>query len=140
MKECLLSLITLISSSKASADILVRLSYQTHKYPLIITRSSHNYGPVQSFYKNELNNTQQEAVRSVISRYKPKVIHSYFRFYSCRNVKLMVISHLKSMEAGRVILLKPQLKLMQGLFILVVYLHRSLTDRRILNKNVDSRV
>lgn len=35
------------SASKASADLLVRSYYQTHQLPLIITRCSNNYGPMQ---------------------------------------------------------------------------------------------
>lgn len=35
------------SASKASADLLVRSYYKTHKLPLIITRCSNNYGPRQ---------------------------------------------------------------------------------------------
>jgi dTDP-glucose 4,6-dehydratase len=35
------------SASKASADLLVRSFYETHQLPLIITRCSNNYGPMQ---------------------------------------------------------------------------------------------
>ncbi|PWW31929.1 dTDP-glucose 4,6-dehydratase [Cytobacillus oceanisediminis] len=35
------------SASKASADLLVRSFYKTHQLPLIITRCSNNYGPMQ---------------------------------------------------------------------------------------------
>lgn len=35
------------SASKASADLLVRSYFQTHKLPLMITRCSNNYGPAQ---------------------------------------------------------------------------------------------
>lgn len=35
------------SSSKASADLLVRAAWHTHKYPVITTRCSNNYGPWQ---------------------------------------------------------------------------------------------
>ncbi|MDR6999839.1 dTDP-glucose 4,6-dehydratase [Neobacillus niacini] len=51
------------SASKASADLLVRSYYQTHQLPLIITRCSNNYGPMQHTEKfipkvitNALNN------------------------------------------------------------------------------------
>lgn len=36
------------AASKASADLLVRSFYHTHKLPLIITRCSNNYGPRQN--------------------------------------------------------------------------------------------
>jgi dTDP-glucose 4,6-dehydratase len=35
------------SASKASADLLVRSFHKTHQLPLIITRCSNNYGPMQ---------------------------------------------------------------------------------------------
>ncbi|MDY6861539.1 MAG: dTDP-glucose 4,6-dehydratase [Thermodesulfobacteriota bacterium] len=35
------------SASKAGADLLVRSYYETYKLPVIITRSSNNYGPYQ---------------------------------------------------------------------------------------------
>lgn len=35
------------SASKASADLLARSYYMTHKLPVIITRSSNNFGPYQ---------------------------------------------------------------------------------------------
>ncbi|MDM5225436.1 dTDP-glucose 4,6-dehydratase [Cytobacillus sp. NJ13] len=35
------------SASKASADLLVRSYYHTHQLPLIITRCSNNFGPMQ---------------------------------------------------------------------------------------------
>ncbi|WHY64173.1 dTDP-glucose 4,6-dehydratase [Cytobacillus firmus] len=35
------------SASKASADLLVRSFFKTHQLPLIITRCSNNYGPMQ---------------------------------------------------------------------------------------------
>ena len=35
------------SASKASADLLVRSYYQTHQLPLMITRCSNNFGPMQ---------------------------------------------------------------------------------------------
>lgn len=35
------------SASKASADLLVRSFYKTHQLPLIITRCSNNFGPMQ---------------------------------------------------------------------------------------------
>ncbi len=35
------------SASKASADLLVRAYYKTYKLPVLITRSSNNYGPFQ---------------------------------------------------------------------------------------------
>lgn len=35
------------SASKASADLLVRAFYKTHKFPGVITRCSNNYGPYQ---------------------------------------------------------------------------------------------
>jgi dTDP-glucose 4,6-dehydratase len=35
------------SASKASADLLVRSYYETHKLPLLITRCGNNYGPRQ---------------------------------------------------------------------------------------------
>lgn len=35
------------SASKASADLLVRSFFQTYRLPLIITRCSNNYGPMQ---------------------------------------------------------------------------------------------
>ncbi|MED4206766.1 dTDP-glucose 4,6-dehydratase [Neobacillus mesonae] len=53
------------SASKASADLLVRSYYQTHQLPLIITRCSNNYGPLQHTEKfipkiitNALNNKE----------------------------------------------------------------------------------
>jgi dTDP-glucose 4,6-dehydratase len=39
------------SASKASADLLVRSYFKTHKLPLIITRCSNNYGPLQNTEK-----------------------------------------------------------------------------------------
>ncbi|WP_411334734.1 dTDP-glucose 4,6-dehydratase [Metabacillus indicus] len=39
------------SASKASADLLVRSYYQTHSLPVIITRCSNNYGPMQHLEK-----------------------------------------------------------------------------------------
>jgi dTDP-glucose 4,6-dehydratase len=36
------------SASKASADLLVRSFYKTHKLPLIVTRCTNNYGPNQN--------------------------------------------------------------------------------------------
>lgn len=51
------------SASKASADLLVRSFHRTHQLPLIITRCSNNYGPMQHKEKfiptiitNALNN------------------------------------------------------------------------------------
>jgi len=51
------------SASKASADLLVRSYYITHNLPVLITRSSNNYGPYQHpekliplFTINALNN------------------------------------------------------------------------------------
>lgn len=35
------------SASKASADLLVRSYFKTHQLPLVITRCSNNYGPMQ---------------------------------------------------------------------------------------------
>ena len=35
------------SASKASADLLTKANYDTHKLPVIITRCSNNYGPYQ---------------------------------------------------------------------------------------------
>src|SRR5882724_103261 len=35
------------SASKAAADMLARAYYQTYQFPVIITRSSNNYGPCQ---------------------------------------------------------------------------------------------
>jgi len=35
------------AASKASADMLCRSFYETHKYPIMITRCSNNYGPNQ---------------------------------------------------------------------------------------------
>lgn len=35
------------SASKASADLMVRAYYHTHKLPVLITRCSNNYGPYQ---------------------------------------------------------------------------------------------
>tara|TARA_R100000231_G_scaffold51750_2_gene43609 strand:+ start:511 stop:1431 length:921 start_codon:yes stop_codon:yes gene_type:complete len=35
------------AASKASADMLCRSFYETHKYPIVITRCSNNYGPNQ---------------------------------------------------------------------------------------------
>lgn len=35
------------SATKASADLLIRSFYQTHQLPLVITRCSNNYGPMQ---------------------------------------------------------------------------------------------
>lgn len=35
------------SATKASADLLLRAYYKTHNFPIIITRSSNNYGPRQ---------------------------------------------------------------------------------------------
>lgn len=53
------------SASKASADLLVRSFYKTHQLPLIITRCSNNYGPMQHPEKfipkiitNALNNEE----------------------------------------------------------------------------------
>lgn len=39
------------SASKASADLLVRSFHQTHQIPLMITRCSNNYGPMQHLEK-----------------------------------------------------------------------------------------
>lgn len=39
------------SASKASADLLVRSYFNTHQLPLIITRCSNNYGPIQNTEK-----------------------------------------------------------------------------------------
>jgi dTDP-glucose 4,6-dehydratase len=53
------------SASKASADLLVRSFYKTHGLPLVITRCSNNYGPMQHPEKfipkiitNALNNQE----------------------------------------------------------------------------------
>jgi dTDP-glucose 4,6-dehydratase len=53
------------SASKASADLLVRSYYKTHHLPLIITRCSNNYGPMQHTEKlipkiitNAMNNKE----------------------------------------------------------------------------------
>lgn len=53
------------SASKASSDLLVRSFYETYQLPLIITRCSNNYGPMQHTEKfipkiitNVLNNQQ----------------------------------------------------------------------------------
>ncbi|MBX9974031.1 dTDP-glucose 4,6-dehydratase [Cytobacillus firmus] len=39
------------SASKASADLLVRSYYKTHHLPLIVTRCSNNFGPMQHLEK-----------------------------------------------------------------------------------------
>lgn len=39
------------SATKAGADLLVRSYFKTHKLPLIITRCSNNYGPIQNTEK-----------------------------------------------------------------------------------------
>ncbi|MED3573255.1 dTDP-glucose 4,6-dehydratase [Cytobacillus praedii] len=51
------------SATKAGADLLVRSYFKTHQLPLIITRCSNNYGPIQNAEKfipkvisNALNN------------------------------------------------------------------------------------
>ncbi|MBN8201191.1 MULTISPECIES: dTDP-glucose 4,6-dehydratase [Bacillaceae] len=53
------------SASKASSDLLVRSFYETYQLPLIITRCSNNYGPLQHTEKlipktitNALNNQE----------------------------------------------------------------------------------
>ena len=53
------------SASKAAADMLVRSYFETHKFPVIITRCSNNYGPYQFpekliplFISNALNDQQ----------------------------------------------------------------------------------
>ena len=53
------------SASKASADLLVRSYYKTHQLPLMITRCSNNFGPMQHTEKfipkvitNALNNIE----------------------------------------------------------------------------------
>lgn len=35
------------AASKASADLLVRAAWETHRFPVVITRCSNNYGPFQ---------------------------------------------------------------------------------------------